>query len=163
MEFRKALCCKDEFNKIDSRLMELPNFELKINLNFSSSFIPLSKFLTPSDKMLLRKRNDSIRFDFNIVKFKGLTTKKRPTSLLFNPLNIDPSIATGGNKLYVLKHKTKEFSRPLKKISENEKVLIMNDIFSKPTIRNKYELCSIDDRHSGSSKITQINGYACRK
>ena len=122
---------------------------------------------TPSDKMVFQKRGDSLRLDFSIVNFKGIYTKKRKTSIIFNPLNIDPSYTRGGNKLFMLNHKYKRFSRLLSSITKEEKKLILKDIFRYGFVRdsyslNKFDLCYSRYGEQKGNKVT-IDGLECDK
>jgi len=163
MEYSKSVKLIEEFESLDKYLLSLANFELKIELIFQSKVLPLAKYFAPSDKIRILKRGDSIRCDYNIVKFKGISTKKTPTSLIYNPLNIDPSLARGSNKLYILKHKKKSYTRPLRKISPEEKQIVMEGIFKQESIRDKYQISSLQDIHRTTSRTKTINGHKCSR
>ena len=125
--------------------------------------------MTFLDTIIVRKKAGSLRYDFNIVGLSGLKAKKRKTSLLLNPMNIDPDIVKGYNKIFMVHHSKKKFTRPLNRISFKEKKLIMNDLLnSEPVFKDiKVETFSMsfleDYKNKKIPRKLNLNGYSCEK
>lgn len=86
--------------------------------------------------------------------------------MIFNPVNVDPDLIKGYNKIFLINHRKKKFTKPLNKIEKDEKKLILTDLMSniplKQDIRvKKFELEFAKKR--GEVKKYKISGYDCER
>lgn len=112
------------------------------------------------------KKGGSLRYDFNIVSLKGLSAKKRKTTLIFNPVNVDPDMVKGYNKIFLIHHKKKKFTKPLNKIEKDEKKLILKDLLKNVPLKQDIRVKKFELEFSKKKKKVKkfkINGYQCEK
>lgn len=86
--------------------------------------------------------------------------------MIFNPVNVDPDKIKGYNKIFLIHHKKKKFTKPLNKIEIDEKKLIIGDLLNniplKQDIRvKKFEL-EFAKKKREVKKYT-INKYECER
>lgn len=112
----------------------------------------------------MKKQGDSLRFDFNIVSIKGLKCKKNPTSLLFNPLNVSDDQIKGYDKIFILDHKEKTFSRLLSRIKPVEKKTVIRDFLTKSQRKRKIVVEDFFVKFQNEKKkFWKLNGFKCQK
>lgn len=115
----------------------------------------------------MRKKGETLRFDFSIVSLNGLNCKKSPSSIIYNPLNISENQIKGFNKIFLLNHEKKFFSRPLSKIQLEEKKLILGEFLVKKKQRRKFKVedfvLKFPETEKENSKKVKVNGYDCKK
>lgn len=88
------------------------------------------------DTFTLTKYKSSIRLDFRMVPgSKGISYQ--PSSLLYNPLNIDPEDLCKLKKVVWVNHEKQTFNTPFSLITLQEKKALLKDLFHQITSRNE--------------------------
>ena len=86
--------------------------------------------------------------------------------MIFNPVNVDPDMIKGYNKIFLLHHEKKKFTKPLNKIEKDEKKLIIKDLLSNIPLKQNIRVKKFELEFSKKKmkvKKYKINKYECER
>lgn len=86
--------------------------------------------------------------------------------MIFNPVNVDPDMIKGYNKIFLIHHGKKKFTKPLNKIEKDEKKLIIKDLLSNIPLKQNIRVKKFELEFSKKKmkvKKYKINKYECER
>jgi hypothetical protein len=142
-----------EMKKVEAQIEALEDFKIQIRWEFDSSILPLINKIAPGDTITIWKKGKSLRLDSNFVGYKRFKNKRRPISLIFNPINLQEkpippystirgtsmssSLKNFPSKLISINHTKKKYTGLFSAISLEEKRVIMHDLLTSLIINTK--------------------------
>lgn len=123
--------------QIDSELAKIPDFSMKMKLRVTSPILPdfiMSKY---RDDVSVQKKGNSIRLDFSLLPKGNKDMVHQSTTMIYNPLNLDPDDLTMHNKIVLVNHERRTFTAPFGKVVHKEKQALLKDIFFMVAQKNK--------------------------
>jgi hypothetical protein len=142
-----------EMKKVEAQIESLEDFKIQIRWEFDSSILPLINKIAPGDTITIWKKGKSLRLDSNFVGYKHFKNKRRPISLIFNPINlqekpippyntirgtnISGSLKNFPSKLVSVNHTKRKYTGLFSAISLEEKRVIMHDLLTSVILNTK--------------------------
>jgi len=146
--------------KIANYLRNTPDVYFEMKWEFDS-FIPFITSFTPSDTFKIWKFGENLRMDYTFDDFRGLKVLRIPKSCIFRKLE------ENSYEMLVINWESKEIYDPFENLDDEEKHLIMTDIFDIQRVNTDFKIksCTINETKSlfGNPVFEKVNDWKAKK